>query len=71
MEIRFVDLLVPLWYGIAITIFIVFLILRLIGEIDWNWWWVCSPIWGTIVTIIIIFIGFAGKVKVEELLNKK
>ena len=26
-------------------LFIVFLILKLIGNIDWSWWWVTSPLW--------------------------
>jgi hypothetical protein len=24
---------------------IVFITLKLIGKIDWSWWWVLSPIW--------------------------
>lgn len=24
---------------------IVFIVLKLIGKIDWSWWWVLSPIW--------------------------
>ena len=26
-------------------LFIVFLILKLTGNIDWSWWWVTSPLW--------------------------
>lgn len=25
--------------------FLVFLVLRLTGVIDWSWWWVTSPLW--------------------------
>ena len=35
-------------YGIGVTIFIVFLILKLckIGQVaDWSWWWVIAPLW--------------------------
>ncbi len=24
---------------------IVFIVLKLTGEIDWSWWWVLAPIW--------------------------
>ena len=27
------------------AIFIVFLVLKLTGEIGWSWWWVTSPLW--------------------------
>lgn len=26
-------------------LFIVFLVLKLTGNINWSWWWVFSPIW--------------------------
>ena len=26
-------------------IFLVFLVLKLAGVIDWSWWWVTSPLW--------------------------
>ncbi len=31
--------------GLAVLLFIVFLILKLTGVIDWRWIWVLSPIW--------------------------
>ncbi len=33
--------------GIGLTgaVFLVFLVLKLIGEIDWSWWWVTAPLW--------------------------
>jgi len=27
------------------VLFIIFLILKLTGNIDWSWWWVTSPLW--------------------------
>lgn len=26
-------------------LFIVFLVLKLTGTINWSWWWVTSPLW--------------------------
>ena len=42
--------------GIGFTglLTIVFIVLKLIGIIDWSWWWVLSPIW--ICALIILFI---------------
>jgi hypothetical protein len=31
--------------GIGMILFIVFLVLKLTGTIDWSWWWVTSPLW--------------------------
>jgi len=27
------------------VLFLIFLILKLTGNIDWSWWWVTSPVW--------------------------
>ena len=39
---------------------IVFITLRLLGKIDWSWWWVLSPLWISaslaIVVLAIVFI---------------
>ena len=35
-------------------LFVVFLILKLIGVIDWSWWWVFAPLWIPAVLAIII-----------------
>lgn len=37
---------------------IVFIVLKLIGYIDWSWWWVLSPIWITAMVIIVVFALF-------------
>lgn len=33
---------------------IVFIVLKLIGKIDWSWWWVMAPTWGTFVLYLAI-----------------
>ena len=35
----------PINSGILTILFVVFLILKLTGNIDWSWWWVTSPLW--------------------------
>ena len=37
--------------------FLIFMTLKLIGVIDWSWWWVTSPLWVgffLIVSLIVI-----------------
>jgi len=35
---------------------ICFIVLKLVGKIDWSWWWVFSPLWITAILIIAIAI---------------
>lgn len=37
-------------------LFVVFLVLKLTGFIDWSWWWVTCPLWGPWALIIAIFV---------------
>ncbi len=32
---------------------IVFITLKLLGKIDWSWWWVLSPVWIPIALILV------------------
>ena len=52
--------------GIFGLLFLIFLVLKLTGVIDWSWWWVTAPLWigfvlGTasflllVVPLVIIF----------------
>lgn len=39
---------------------IVFITLKLLGYIDWSWWWVLSPIWiATIIVVLVLGVVFA------------
>jgi len=35
------------------TLFIVFLVLKLTGVIDWSWWWVTSPLWISAIFVLL------------------
>ena len=43
--------------GFSGILFVVFLILKLTGCIDWSWWWVTAPLWipFAIVAIFLVF----------------
>lgn len=36
---------------------IVFITLKLLGYIDWSWWWVLSPIWISFAIAALIIVG--------------
>lgn len=33
---------------------VVFITLKLTGYIDWSWWWVTAPFWGTWALILVV-----------------
>lgn len=35
-----------------------FIALKLLGKINWSWWWVLSPIWlvGLIIVVIVVIV---------------
>lgn len=35
---------------------LVFIVLKLLGKINWSWWWVLSPMWLSLGAAIIIAI---------------
>ena len=35
---------------------IVFIVLKLVGVINWSWLWVLSPIWISILLVILIYL---------------
>jgi hypothetical protein len=54
--------------GFGTVLFLVFLVLKLTGNIGWSWWWVTSPLWIPI-TLGAVIIGVVGIVAI--MLNKK
>ena len=55
--------------GISFTglLTIVFIVLKLTHVINWSWWWVTAPLWGSLALgIIIILIAFIIAIIVEN-----
>lgn len=46
--------------GLGGAVFIVFLVLKLIGVIDWSWWWVTAPLWIPAGLVFVIMLGIAA-----------
>lgn len=43
--------------GLCDVLAVVFIVLKLIGVIDWNWWWwVLSPVWIPVIIVVIAYI---------------
>ena len=42
--------------GIGTILAIVFMILRLTGNIDWPWIWIFAPIWIPLALVLLIYI---------------
>jgi len=42
--------------GLFGLMFLVFLVLKLCGVIDWSWLWVTAPLWGGIVGFFVVII---------------
>jgi hypothetical protein len=43
--------------SLNMILFLIFLVLKLTGHIDWSWWWVTSPLWiGALLFIIIVIV---------------
>jgi uncharacterized protein (DUF983 family) len=43
--------------SIFTILFVVFLVLKLTGTIDWSWWLVTAPLWAPVLFIIGVLIG--------------
>ena len=52
--------------GLPAVLTVVFVVLKLVGVINWSWWWVLSPILIDIGLTIIILIGFAIYISYEN-----
>lgn len=43
--------------GFTTPLTLLFITLKLLGKIDWSWWWVLSPLWITAAIVIVILVG--------------
>ena len=40
--------------GLGGVLTVVFVVLKLVGVINWSWWWVLSPIWISLAATLVI-----------------
>lgn len=44
--------------GLGGVLFVVFLVLKLVGTIDWSWLWVFAPLWIPLgLALLLFFVG--------------
>ena len=57
--------------GLGVTLFLIFMTLKLTGTINWSWWWVTSPLWIPFVAAMVI-LGIVGVISiVDEYINHR
>lgn len=57
--------------GFGGALFLVFLVLKLIGQIDWSWWWVTAPLWGPIAALIVLFVVAMALTGLDKFLDRR
>jgi hypothetical protein len=40
--------------GLGVILFLIFMVLKLTGNITWSWWYVTLPLWGPILLALVI-----------------
>lgn len=40
--------------GFGSLLFLLFLTLKLTNVINWSWWWVTAPLWGSVILFVIV-----------------
>ena len=55
--------------GTVLTI--IFVVLKLVGVIDWSWVWVLAPVWiGAIISLVLVLIGLLITIVAAIIVNK-
>jgi hypothetical protein len=52
--------------GISGVLFLIFLVLKLVGVIDWSWWWVASPLWISLGLLLVLAVPAAFIIARQE-----
>lgn len=50
---------------------LIFITLKLLGEITWSWWWVLAPFWVPVVFVLVVMLVGLLLVGVGSYLEKK
>ena len=53
--------------SLEMVLFVIFLTLKLVGVIDWSWWWITSPLW----IPVLVWLGIAGAVVGAAMIIRK
>jgi hypothetical protein len=42
--------------GLGMILFLIFMTLKLTGNITWSWWWVASPLWIPVLLVMSVIV---------------
>lgn len=56
--------------GLFGVLAIVFIVLKLVGVIDWSWWYVLLPLWGPAAIVIVILVMVLLVAAIKSLTSK-
>jgi hypothetical protein len=57
--------------GLGTVLTIIFIVLKLVGVIEWSWVWVLAPVWiGAIFSLALVLIGLLITVIAAIIVNK-
>jgi len=50
--------------GLPTTLLLLFVVLKIVGVIDWSWWWVISPFWITagLAVLVLLVLAIISKI---------
>ncbi len=57
--------------GVLGLLGVAFVVLKLIGVIDWSWWWVTLPFWGGLALVLVILLAVLCFAVVGEWLARR
>ena len=40
--------------GLGVILFLIFMTLKLTGNITWSWWYVTLPLWGPLLLVLVV-----------------
>ena len=46
--------------GLASVLTVVFVVLKLVGVIDWKWIWVLAPLWIDLILTVLLLVGIVA-----------
>jgi hypothetical protein len=56
--------------GFMSLLAVLFIGLKLGGVIDWSWWWVLAPIWGSFALLAVMLVVFFGVAIVQRMAER-
>lgn len=48
-----------------------FVVLKLVGQIDWSWWWVLAPFWAPLAIVLAIFVVMFAHYAIADVLSTR